>query len=114
MNELKRLIPYVTRYPRPMVFGMVALVLAKAAAVLAPQVLRATVDGLAVEVTREKLAFYAGLIIAIALTEGFFRFWMRRLLIGVSRHVEYDLRGDFMAQLQRMSPSFFQRWRTGD
>ncbi len=114
MNELKRLIPYVTRYPRPMVFGMAALVLAKSAAVLAPQVLRATVDDLTVEVTREKLAFYAGLIVAIALTEGFFRFWMRRLLIGVSRHVEYDLRGDFLAHLQKMSPSFFQRWRTGD
>ncbi len=114
MNELKRLIPYVTRYPRPMVFGMAALVLTKAAAVLAPQVLRATVDDLTVEVTREKLAFYAGLIVAIALTEGFFRFWMRRLLIGVSRHVEYDLRGDFLAHLQKMSPSFFQRWRTGD
>ena len=39
---------------------------------------------------------------------------MRRLLIGVSRHVEYDLRGDFLAHLQKMSPSFFQRWRTGD
>lgn len=114
MNELKRLIPYVTRYPRPLVFGMAALVLAKAAAVLAPQVLRATVDDLTLEVTREKLAFYAGLIVAIALTEGFFRFWMRRLLIGVSRHVEYDLRGDFLAHLQKMSPSFFQRWRTGD
>jgi ATP-binding cassette subfamily B multidrug efflux pump len=114
MNELKRLIPYVTRYPRPIVFGMAALVLTKAAAVLAPQVLRATVDDLTLEVTREKLAFYAGLIVAIALTEGFFRFWMRRLLIGVSRHVEYDLRGDFLAHLQKMSPSFFQRWRTGD
>lgn len=114
MKELRRLVPYVARYPKPMVFGMIALVLTKAAAVLTPQVLRYTIDDLTVEVTSEKLLFYAGLIVGIAVTEGFFRFWMRRLLIGVSRRVEYDLRGDFFGHLQKMSPSFFQRWRTGD
>ena len=97
-----------------MVFGMAALVLAKAAAVLTPQVLKHTIDDLTIEVTSEKLAFYASLIVGIAVTEGFFRFWMRRLLIGVSRRAEYDLRGDFYGHLQKMSPSFFQRWRTGD
>ena len=97
-----------------MAFGMLALVLAKAAAVLTPQVLKHTIDDLTIEVTSEKLAFYASLIVGIAVVEGFFRFWMRRLLIGVSRRVEYDLRGDFFGHLQKMSPSFFQRWRTGD
>ena len=97
-----------------MAFGMLALVLAKAAAVLTPQVLKRTIDDLTIEVTSEKLAFYASLIVGIAAVEGFFRFWMRRLLIGVSRRVEYDLRGDFFGHLQKMSPSFFHRWRTGD
>jgi ATP-binding cassette subfamily B protein len=114
MDELARLIPYIKRYPRPMVIGMIALVFGKLAAVLTPQVLEATVDDLTVSVTVEKLAFYAALIVGIALAEGFFRFWMRRLLIGVSRHVEYDLRHDFAAQLQRMPASFYSRWRTGD
>ena len=95
-----------------MVFGMLALVLAKAAAVLTPQVLKHTIDDLAIEVTSEKLLLYASLIVGIAAVEGFFRFWMRRLLIGVSRRVEYDLRGDFYGHLQKMSPSFFHRWRT--
>ena len=114
MKELRRLVPYLVRYPKPMVFGMIALVLTKTAAVLTPQVLRYTIDDLTVAITSEKLAFYASLIVGIAVTEGFFRFWMRRLLIGVSRRVEYDLRGDFFGHLQKMSPSFFQRWRTGD
>ena len=39
---------------------------------------------------------------------------MRRLLIGVSRRVEYDLRGDYFEHLQTLSSSFYQRWRTGD
>ncbi|HXV60412.1 MAG TPA: ABC transporter ATP-binding protein [Vicinamibacteria bacterium] len=114
MNDLKRLLPYIKRYPQPMVLGMGALLLAKAAAVLAPQVLQRTVDDLTVEITVRKLAFYGGLIVVLAIVEGFFRFWMRKLLIGVSRWVEFDLRGDFFGHLQRMSPRFFQKWRTGD
>ena len=55
-----------------MVFGMAALVLAKAAAVLTPQVLKHTIDDLTIEVTSEKLAFYASLIVGIAVTEGVF------------------------------------------
>ncbi len=114
MSELKRLIPYLRRYRGRLVLGMLCLLAGKAAAVVVPQVLRMTIDDLTISVTVRKLLLYAGLIIALALVEGFFRFWMRRLLIGVSRYVEYDLREDFFAHLQRMSPSFFQRWRTGD
>ncbi|HSF17985.1 MAG TPA: ABC transporter ATP-binding protein [Vicinamibacteria bacterium] len=114
MSELKRLLPYIKRYPTPMLLGMGALLLAKAAAVLAPQVLQRTVDDLTVEVTVRKLAFYGGLIVGLAVVEGFFRFWMRKHLIGVSRWVEFDLREDFFGHLQRMSPTFFQKWRTGD
>jgi len=114
MKELKRLLPYVRRYPRPMLLGMAALVLAKAASVLVPLVLERTVDDLTLGVTVSKLAIYGTLIVGIAAVEGFFRFWMRKLLIGVSRFVEFDLRNDFFARLQKMSPSFYQRWRTGD
>ncbi len=114
MSELKRLIPYLRRYRGRLVLGMLCLLAGKAAAVAVPQVLRMTIDDLTISVTVGKLALYAGLIVGLALVEGFFRFWMRRLLIGVSRYVEYDLREDFFAHLQRMSPSFFQRWRTGD
>jgi len=114
MKELRRLLPYIRRYPRPMVLGMAALVLGKAASVLVPLVLERTVDDLTLGVTVSKLALYGSLIVAIAGVEGFFRFWMRKLLIGVSRFVEFDLRNDFFAKLQTMSPSFYQKWRTGD
>jgi ATP-binding cassette subfamily B protein len=97
-----------------MFVGMAALVLAKAASVLVPLVLERTVDDLTLGVTVSKLALYGSLIVGIAAVEGFFRFWMRKLLIGVSRFVEFDLRNDFFARLQRMSPSFYQQWRTGD
>ena len=114
MLVLRRLLPYLAQYKGRLALGMVCLLFGKAASVLAPQVLRMTIDDLTVAVTAQKLLLYCGLIIALALVDGFFRFWMRRLLIGVSRYVEFDLRNDFYAHLQRMSPSFFGRWRTGD
>jgi ATP-binding cassette subfamily B protein len=114
MLELRRLIPYLVRYKKRLTLGMICLLFGKVASVLAPQVLRMTVDDLTVSVTQQKLVFYSGLIIGIALVDGFFRFWMRRLIIGVSRYVEFDIRNDFFSHLQRMSLSFFHRWRTGD
>ena len=39
---------------------------------------------------------------------------MRQIIIGVSRHMEYDLRNDFFAHLQRLPPAFYQAHRTGD
>ena len=38
---------------------------------------------------------------------------MRRIIIGVSRDIEYDLRNDFLAHLQRLPLGYFQAHRTG-
>src|SRR3989338_3694578 len=55
-----------------------------------------------------------GLLLAIALATGFFRFWQRWILICVSRDVEYDLRNDLFRQLAKQSARFYTRWRIGD
>jgi ATP-binding cassette subfamily B protein len=39
---------------------------------------------------------------------------MRRIIVGVSRHLEFDLRNDFFARLQTLSPANFHASRTGD
>ena len=43
-----------------------------------------------------------------------FQFLTRWVLIGVSREIEFDLRNDLFAHLERLSYSFYQRTRTGD
>ena len=65
-------------------------------------------------VTRVKLAQYAGALLGIAVVGGCFRFLSRRVIVGISREIEYDLRNDFYAHLQRLSVSYFQSVRTGD
>ena len=111
---LKKLLPYLFRYRGQFAIGFVFLVLATTIQLLSPLVLKHAIDDLTVEVTRATLVFYAALLIGIALVGGICRFLMRRIIIGASREVEYDLRNDFFAHLQRLSLSYFHQHRTGD
>ena len=109
-----RLLPYVARYRARFAAGSVFLVLATAIQLVSPWVLKLAIDDLTAGVTQAKLGLYAGALVAIAALGGVCRFWMRRIIIGASRLIEYDLRGHFFARLQRLDLAYFQRNRTGD
>jgi len=72
------------------------------------------VDDLYRGVTSEKLGRYALLLFAIALVSGVFKFWMRQVVIGISRHLEFDLRNQVFEHLQTLPPEYFQGTRTGE
>ena len=111
---LRKLFPYLHRYRGRFGVGFVFLVLATTFQLLSPWVLKYAIDDLTVEVTRPVLAFYAALLVGLALVGGVCRFLMRRIMVGASREIEYDLRNDFFAHLQCLSLSYFQSHRTGD
>ncbi len=79
-----------------------------------PQVLRFAVDDLYRGVTAEKLGRYALMLFAIAVFAGLFKYAMRQSIIAISRHLEYDLRNDLFAHLQKQPVEYFQRNRTGE
>ena len=110
----RRLWPYLTRYRRSFILGFLCIGAATAIQLLSPWILKLAVDDLDREVTQGKLLYYAGLLLAAALVGGVFRFQMRRIIIGISRHIEYDLRNDFFAHLERFPLAFYQERRTGD
>jgi ATP-binding cassette subfamily B protein len=85
-----------------------------AVSLAAPRVLQYAIDDLTRSVTSLKLASYGGLLLAIGIVGGVFRFFMRRVLTGLSRHVEYDMRNDFFAKLEMLPLSYYQAHRTGD
>ena len=95
-------------------WGLVCSIVTTAVTLVSPQILRWAVDDLTQEPTRGTLLYYAGLLVAVGLVGGLFRFLTRRILIGASRHIEYDLRNDFFAHLQTLPLSYFQAHRTGD
>jgi ATP-binding cassette subfamily B protein len=60
------------------------------------------------------LGLFAGAMVVLTLLQGIFRYYLRMLLIGMSRKVEYSLRNDYLRHLQSLSAAFFQRHKTGD
>jgi ATP-binding cassette subfamily B protein len=114
VSASRRLFAYVLRYRRAFLLGLIAVVFAQAITLSAPKVLQYAVDDLTRSVTRAKLVLYGALLLGIGLTGGVFRFLMRRVIIGASRDIEYDMRNDFFAHLQRLPLSYFQANRTGD
>jgi len=113
-RHLLGLIPYLKKYQALLIFGATMVLLTNVVAVTFPWILRNAIDHLYQEISRDILLYYALLMIAASILEGMFRFLMRRILIGVSRKIEYDLRNDLFAHLQSLSPSFYQRNPTGD
>jgi ATP-binding cassette, subfamily B, multidrug efflux pump len=113
-RHLRRLLPYLARHRKGLAVGLVTLLLRTALSVASPWVLRHAIDDLTLGVTREKLWMYSGLIVGIVALEALFLYWMRRVLIGISREIEYELRNDLYRHLTLLPARYYQAHRTGD
>ena len=114
MKELTRLKPYFLRYRKEYLTGTLHVLLTNIFTLVAPLILKRAVDELRQGSLSYPLSVYAGLIFGVALVQAFFRFWMRKIMIGASREIENDLRNDLFDHLQGLSLSFFERNRVGD
>jgi ATP-binding cassette subfamily B protein len=114
MSPHRRLFAYVLRYRRAFLAGLVCVVGTASVGLAGPWVLKLAIDDLTSGVDASKVRLYGGAIFGLAAVGGVFRFLMRRIIIGASRGIEYDLRNDFFAHLQRLDLAYFQHHRTGD
>jgi ATP-binding cassette subfamily B protein len=110
----RRLLRYLAKHRRSFLLGFACVVVTNVLTLTGPWVLKYAIDDLQSSLTLEKVREYAVVLLGLALVGGFFRFLMRRIIIGASRDFEYDLRNDFFASLQRMHLGYFQHTRTGD
>ena len=112
--SVRRLLPYVNRYRRAFIFGLICVLSTTAFQLMGPWVLKYAVDDLNRSVTQRKLLLYAGLLVGVSLLRGLFLFLMRRMIIGASRDIEYDIRNDVFARLEQQPLAYYQERRTGD
>ena len=113
-SVLARMVPHLRRHRTRIATGFLCILLTNAFMLAAPWVTKYAVDSLAESVTRQKLAWYGVLIIGLAILRSTFQFFMRRLIIGVSRDIEYAFRNDLFAHLETLPMSFYQRNKTGE
>src|ERR1700757_1905153 len=97
-KNLRPLLPYLKRYRWGYAVGVICIFLTNGIQVLGPKVLGQASDALLKGITRHKLLFYAGVLLAIAITKGIFQFLTRWIMIGISRDIEFDLRNDLFAR----------------
>jgi ATP-binding cassette, subfamily B, multidrug efflux pump len=114
LKTFSSLWPYIRRYRRGLLLGIGSLILTNSLAALLPIVLKFGVDRLASGFRIEIVLELAGTLIGVSLLKGLFQYWMRVIIIGISRDIEYDIRNDFFHHLVGLSQDFYSRFRTGD
>ena len=114
MVTFRLLWPYVIRYRVAFALGLLCSVATTGITLLGPLVLRRAVDDISHGVSGRVIETEAAALVLVAIVGGVFRFWTRRILIGASREIEYDVRNDLFAHLQRMPQVYYQRHRVGD
>jgi len=111
-ESLRTVRKYLWRYRAGLALGGTCLVLKDLAQAAQPLMIKAAVDSF----TGPRGAFlrFALYLVGLALLKGVFQYWMRVIIIGISRDIEFDLRNDLFAHLIRLAPEYYSRTRTGD
>jgi ATP-binding cassette subfamily B protein len=79
-----------------------------------PEFLRRGIDAVARGTPLRSVAWLGAGIVGAAALGGLARFGMRKLLNGLSRWIEYDIRNVFFRHLETLEPAFYHRTPTGD
>jgi ATP-binding cassette subfamily B protein len=93
---------------------LVLVVASAAFSSVVPWFLRRAVDGIRSGAPLGSIWILAFAMIGVTIVGGVGRFWMRKLLNGLSRWIEYDLRNDLYLALERADSTYYSRMRTGD
>src|SRR5271170_6426732 len=113
-DKLKPLAPYLRRYWKSLAWGGVAIILYNTLKVLIPVVIGHAIDDMQHGITETKVLYHALRLLLIAALSAIFLYICRQVIIGASREIEFDLRNDIFANLERQSPSYYHTHRTGD
>lgn len=113
-HALRRLSVYLRRNARYYLVWFFVVLLYVASFNLLPLAVGWAIDGLVEGVPRAEVFRRCWILFGIAVCGGVLRFYSRQLVFDAAREVEYEIRNDLFAHLQKLPQSFFFRWRTGD
>lgn len=114
MKNLRLAAPYYTPYLPQFIIGLVIVVVSSGFASVIPWLLRRGIDAIGNRAPLGAIWRLAGLMVLTAIVGGALRYWMRELINGVSRRIEYDLRNDLFRHLESLDAAYYARTRTGD
>ena len=122
MKHLTYVNKYFYKYRKQLIWGVLITIIARLFSLVMPKSVQyaiKAVEAYLASPTSEKsigsaLLLYCLVIIGATLLSGFFTFWMRQLIINVSRYIEYDMKNEVYQKYQVLSQQFYKQHRTGD
>ena len=114
MGDLRKFARYFRPYKASLIAGILCIVAGVIFNLTIPLIVGRAIDANWKTVTWSSVTLAALKVLGASIISGVFLYLQRRILIGISRHVEYDLRQDFYAHLVDQPLSFFQEHRIGD
>ncbi|HJP95731.1 MAG TPA: ABC transporter ATP-binding protein [Pyrinomonadaceae bacterium] len=114
MEDLRKFALYFRNYKTQLTLGIACIFASVVAGLFIPLIVGRAVDANWTQLSWSKLTISAGKVLAASLISGIFLFLQRRILIGMSRNIEYDMRKEFYAHLVDQPLSFFHEHRIGD
>ena len=122
MKHLTYVNKYFYKYRKQLIWGVLITIIARLFSLVMPKsvqyAIKAVEDYLASPTSQKSigsdLLLYCLVIIGATLLSGFFTFWMRQLIINVSRYIEYDMKNEVYQKYQVLSQQFYKQHRTGD
>ncbi|MGA1983728.1 MAG: ABC transporter ATP-binding protein [Acidobacteriaceae bacterium] len=113
-DKIRPLAPYLKRYWKNFAWGGVAVILYNVFRVLIPPIVGHALDDMQHGVTAAKIVHHGLRLVLVAACAAVFLYITRQVLIGASREIEFDLRNDLFANLERQSADYYHTHRTGD
>ncbi|MEZ5393616.1 MAG: ABC transporter ATP-binding protein [Bryobacterales bacterium] len=114
LSTLRTLLPYLLHHRWRYAGGAASLAVRTLFAAAIPFALKFAVDALAARATTPLLMRYAAVLFGLAAAKGVFQYLTRRILIGASRDIEFELRNDLAGRLLDMPLRFYSTFSTGD
>ncbi len=114
MNNLKAFFPYVRKYRREFLFGIVALIIADCMTLVVPWLIKEFIDILPQKPAVEQLLKYVLFLFLISLVLVVGRYGWRKYMFGLSRKIEFDILNDLFSHLLSLDRLWYQKQKTGD
>jgi ATP-binding cassette subfamily B multidrug efflux pump len=109
-----RLRGYVGRNRGLYAFWLATTLAYTAGFVAIPRLVGFAVEALDQGLGSREVAWRASLIAAVALASALVRYFSRTLVFNAAREIEYEIRNDLFAHLEKLQQSFYFQWRTGE
>jgi len=113
-KSLKPLGKYLAPHRRMFAVGLGCAFLTNSIGMLVPLVIKYSIEAVERGTGARIVTLSILGLVGLKLLVGLFRFLMRKILIGISRKIEYRIRADLFEHLETLPLSFYQRTRIGD